>query len=206
LSEAVKFGTTTAITSSAKVTGVGQTVTFTARVTPSLVSASQLNLQTVTFMDGANVLAVRQLKISGSSAVATFATSALAFGGHSITAVFGETANFVGSSSNALSQDVRNAAKIALSSVANPAFASTPLTYTALVSGNGGTPPTGTVTFYLNGTAVRTATVINGKATFVLPRGFATIGNYVIRALYSGDSSYTSVLAALAQRVVNRRT
>ena len=47
----------------------------------------------------------------------------------------------------------------------NPAMVLTPITFTALVAGNGGTP-TGSVNFLANGTVVGTSALSGGKATF----------------------------------------
>jgi hypothetical protein len=60
----------------------------------------------VTFVDGSTVLGSGPLK----NGVATFSTSALSVGSHSITAVYGGDTNFKGSTSGTLSQQVNNAA------------------------------------------------------------------------------------------------
>jgi hypothetical protein len=57
---------------------------------------------TVTFKDGATVLATRTL----SSGKATFTTSTLAVGKHLITAVYGGDADLTGSTSKVLTQTV----------------------------------------------------------------------------------------------------
>jgi len=91
-------GTTTAIVSSLNPSALGQSVTFTATVT----SPAGAPTGTVTFRDGAAVLGTSTL----SAGAATFATAALSGGVHSITAVYGGSPNFAGSTSGILSQTV----------------------------------------------------------------------------------------------------
>ncbi len=90
--------TTTALSSSLNPSQVGQAVTFTATVT----SGGGTPTGTVTFYDGAVVLGTGTL----SGGVATFTTSALTLGSHSITAVYGGSTSFTGSTSPALIQAV----------------------------------------------------------------------------------------------------
>jgi hypothetical protein len=74
----------------------------------------------------------------------------------------------------------------------------TAVTLTATVNSSGS--PTGTVTFFANGTAIGTPqTVTNGVAT--LSYTFATPGNYVITATYSGDSYFTTSTGQSANAV-----
>ena len=90
--------TSTSISSSLNPSTVGRTVKFTATVT----SATTTPTGAVTFMDGSNVLATVNL----AGAKASYSTSVLAAGSHSITAVYGGTVNIVGSTSPALTQTV----------------------------------------------------------------------------------------------------
>jgi sugar lactone lactonase YvrE len=83
--------TVTTIVSSASPATVGANVTFTATVTtPAGTVAGSVN-----FSDGANLLGTAVLNLSG---VATFTTSALTVGSHSITAAFVANTNFNASS------------------------------------------------------------------------------------------------------------
>jgi hypothetical protein len=91
-------GTATAIVSSLNPSIFGQSVTFTATVT----SAWGVPTGTVTFFDGAATLGTSTL----SAGVASFATAALSVGLHPITAVYGGSASFSGSTSAVLSQTV----------------------------------------------------------------------------------------------------
>jgi hypothetical protein len=77
----------------------GQSVTFTATVTSSAGTPTGM----VTFKDGTNTLGTDNLDGAGQ---ATFMTSALSTGDHSITAVYGGATNFSGSTSSVLTQTV----------------------------------------------------------------------------------------------------
>jgi hypothetical protein len=90
--------TTTSVTSSLNPSTAGRTVKFTATV----ISATTSPTGAVTFMDGSNVLAT--INLSGGKA--SYSTSALSTGSHSITAVYGGTVNIVGSTSPVLTQTV----------------------------------------------------------------------------------------------------
>jgi hypothetical protein len=91
---------TTTLTSSLNPSGLGQAVTFTATVT----GASPTG--TVTFKDGATTLGTGTLHGAGQ---ATFTTSALTVGSHSITAVYGGDASNAASTSAPLTQAVGTA-------------------------------------------------------------------------------------------------
>ncbi len=91
-----KADTTTGLTSSTATPSSGQNVTFTATVSPVAPGAGTPT-GTVTFKDGATTIGSGTLNGSG---VATFSTTSLAIGSHSITAEYGNDANFNGSTSS----------------------------------------------------------------------------------------------------------
>ena len=95
--------TTTTLTSSKNPSTYGDSVTFTAAVSPT--AGTDVPTGTVTFKDGASTLGTATL----SSEQATCVTSSLSVGSHSITAVYGGDANFAGSTSAALTQTVKPA-------------------------------------------------------------------------------------------------
>jgi probable HAF family extracellular repeat protein len=80
----------------------GQSVTFTATVSPAS-SGQPTPTGTVTFEDGSTNLGSGQLNASG---IATFTTSTLAVGTHSITAVYGGDGNFSSNTSSPITQTV----------------------------------------------------------------------------------------------------
>ena len=88
-----KATTTTNLASSQNPSNFGQSVTFTASVTPQFSGTVK---GSVTFYDGATAL--KTVALSGG--VAKFTTSTLASGAHSITARYNGNANFIGSSAS----------------------------------------------------------------------------------------------------------
>ena len=98
-----KAATAATVVSSINPSAVGQSVTFTATVTSPHTAATG----TVTFKDGSTALGSGTLNSSG---VATYKTSSLATGAHSITAVYAGDGNTLTSTSTALTQTVDTAA------------------------------------------------------------------------------------------------
>ena len=96
-----KTNTTTAVTSSLNPSTVGDSVTFTATVTPA--SGSGTPDGTASFFDGESVLCPPITLISAS---AQCTTASLTPGAHSITAVYSGSAIFNGSMSSVLTQNV----------------------------------------------------------------------------------------------------
>jgi hypothetical protein len=95
--------TTTAVISNNNPSVLGQSVMFTATVTPQTVQVPALS-GSVTFKDGTITLGSGTI----SSGSATLMTSLLAVGSHSITAVYGGDSNYSGSTSPILTQVVNN--------------------------------------------------------------------------------------------------
>jgi hypothetical protein len=96
-----KAPNTPTLSSSPNPSAFGQSVTFTARVTGPAGTATPTG--TVTFSDGSTTLGTGTLNTSG---IANLATSSLAVGGHTITAVYSGDANFAGPTSAAIAQVV----------------------------------------------------------------------------------------------------
>jgi uncharacterized delta-60 repeat protein len=119
--------TTTTLASSANPSVYGQSVAFTATFsTTGTVSPTG----TVQFLDGSTLLGTGMLSpASATTATATFTTSTLPVGTHSITAVYGGDSNDMGSNSAALSQVVNTTTSTALVTSAVPSAA--PMTATA---------------------------------------------------------------------------
>jgi hypothetical protein len=185
-------GTSVALVSSANPSSFGQAVTFTATVT----SGAGTPTGTVTFLDGATTLGTATL--SGNTA--TFSTSSLAAGSHSITASYGGDANFAAATSPALSQTVGLAAtSVTLASSVNPSNFGQAVTFTATVTGGAGTP-TGTVTFRDGAVAIGTASLANGIATFTTSS--LSLGTHQITASYAGNASYTANTSAVLTQAV----
>src|SRR6185369_15824418 len=138
--------TSTAVTSSPNPSVVGQSVAITATVTVNPPGAGT-PAGSVEFFDGATSLGTAP--VSAGSAVLN--TSALAAGGHSLTAVYSGNASFSGSTSAAHSHTVNQASTAtALTSAPNPSTfgASVALTATVTVTPPGAGGPGGSVEFF----------------------------------------------------------
>lgn len=117
------------LTSSSNPSNQGQSVTFTATVTPPEAPGQ------VSFRDGNTVLGLASLNTSGA---ATFTPNSLSGGSHSISAEYPGDANFAPSTSAALTQVVSGislATTKASATVAKGGTASFPLTVTQACSG-----------------------------------------------------------------------
>jgi hypothetical protein len=104
-----KDGTTTIVTSSLNPSVFGQSVTFTATVSANAPGSGKAGSGTVTFRDGNTTLAKVALRSGGT---ATYTTSSLAVGAHSITATYAGNKNFLTSTSATLTQQVNAAAQL----------------------------------------------------------------------------------------------
>ncbi|MFY9560166.1 MAG: protease pro-enzyme activation domain-containing protein [Terriglobales bacterium] len=153
--------TSTTLGSSANPAAFGSPVTFTADVTTT---GSFTPTGTVTFKDGATTLGTGNL-IPGPGIVvtahATFSTSALSSGSHSITAVYAGDTNNAGSTSAVLTQ-VITAPTFTLSTPSTPATVlsgqSTTSTFMVTATGSGVTTFAGDVTFACSGLPDATVT------------------------------------------------
>ena len=156
-----KATTTAALSSSANPTLVGQPVTFTASVTPTAAAGS------VTFKDGAATLGTGTL----AGGIATFATTGLSSGSHSVTAVYGGNASYATSTSPVLAQNITANGTIALRVVTTDGdgtvtFSSSTPALSVSITTNGGSGQTTAIS--LNpGTYTVTAS---------LPSGFGLTG------------------------------
>jgi hypothetical protein len=104
-----KAATTTTLTSSVTPSILGQGVSFTAKVTAT--NGSITPVGTITFRDGTTILA-SGIALDGTGA-ATYTTSALAVGSHSITASYSGNDNFnAGAGSAPIGQQVRYTVKV----------------------------------------------------------------------------------------------
>jgi hypothetical protein len=167
---------------------VGQSVTFTASVTPSAATG------TVQFFDGGTLLGSASL----ASGVASFATAALAKGGHSISAAYSGDASDAAASSGTLNQVVKASSSVALSSNQNPSSVGQAVTFTASVSP---AAATGTVQFLDGSTVLGTVNVSSGTAA--LSTSSLSAGAHSITTSYSGDAFDTAATSGVLSQTVN---
>ena len=175
-----------AVSSSVSPSAYGQSVTFTATVTPAT-TGTPTPTGHVVFYDGTTAIDTETL-VDGS---ASYMTSALALGGHSITIQYGGDANYNGVTSNAITQTVDQASTTtAVVSSENPSNLGDSVTFTATVSATapGSGTPTGQVTFYDGTTAIDTETLSGGMASYTTTS--LAIGGHSITAQYLGSTDF----------------
>jgi Big-like domain-containing protein len=184
--------TTTTVTSSLPTSTFGQSVTFTASVSPSAATGN------VQFFDGGNSLGT--IPLSGGSASLT--TASLTAGTHSITASYGGDANFASGTSSAMTQAVNQASTTtALTSSLNTSTFGQAVTFTATVSPALG--PTGTVQFFDGATSLGTVALSAGNAS--LTTATLTAGApHSITASYSGNANYAGSPSSAVTQTVNQ--
>jgi len=183
-----KTPTAVTLASSPNPSTFGQSVTFTATVPAACTG-------TVTFRDGAATLTTGS--VTGGSA--TYGTSALATGTHSITAVYGGDANCAGSTSEVLSHVVnRIPTTVTLTSVPNPSFAGDGVTITATVNP---IPDGGTITF-LVGSLSSAAIPVDAAGRATTPLGGLPLGDHTISASFSGTTNYAPSTGSITQTVL----
>jgi hypothetical protein len=135
-----------------------------------------------------------------SSGTATYSTSKLTAGSHSITASYGGNTNYNGSTSSVLTQTVNKAnSTTALSSSLNPSTYGSSVKFTATITPS---TATGSVTFLDGGTTIGTGTISNGKATFTTTT--LTAGSHSITASYGGDANCNSSTSSVLTQTVNK--
>ena len=183
--------TTTTVASSANPSTSGQSVTFTATVSPAAATG------TVQFFDGASSLGTATL----SGGTASLSTTALSVGSHNITAAYSGNSSYAAGTSSVLTQTVNPSlisTTTALTSSQNPSTFGQAVTFTATVSPSAAT---GTVQFFDGGNSLGTVPVSGGTALFVT--GSLSVGSHSITAAYSGDSTYAASTSSALALTVN---
>jgi autotransporter-associated beta strand protein len=197
-------GSTTQLTANPTGSSVaGQSVTFTAVVTPTSPGAG-LPTGTVKFFDGATQIGTTQtLALMGTQEQASIVVSNLAVGStaHTISAVYAGDSNFITSTSATTSLSVGMASTTtAFSSSAPTTTYGQPVTFTATVavSNPGSGTATGSVSFYdgsvapakLLGTGALNQNAGSDQATFTTTAQQLAGGSHTIIAVYQGDSNF----------------
>jgi large repetitive protein len=201
LIQTVLEGTSTALTSTANPSAIGQSVTFTATV--SAAGGGVTPDGTVSFMDGTTLLSTQTI---GAGGVATYATSTLAAGIHQITAVYnGDAAKQIqGSTSAVLNQDVQAPTTSTLTSSLNPSNYGNSVTFTATVPPSGSSAPTGTVSFLDGVTQIGTGTLAGNPGVATFTTSTLNVGTHPITANYAGDSKNGPSSSPAVSQVVNQ--
>ena len=185
----IQDSTTLALVSSQPTSTYGGSVTLAATITPGVATTAPSPTGSVSFADGANVL--------GSSPVnagaASFSTSALSAGNHTITATFSGDSNYSGNSGSFTQLVNKATPTVTLAVQPNPIVSGQPAVLTATVNSSAGVP-TGTVTITDNGTSLGNAPVnASGVATLTVT---LTGGSHALLAVYNGDANFATFSSA----------
>lgn len=190
LAQVVTTTTQIALTATPSPSQAGQTVQFSARISPSAAPGS------VQFLDGATALGSATLD----QGLAQISISTLTAGDHSVTAVYTGDSVYLGSTSNALVQTV---VKINTSLVPaaspNPSVFGQTVTLTATI-----TPAaaSGQVRFKDGEATLGTAAVAGGVASLAVSQLAA--GDHSIVMIYDGDATYLSCITAPMVAIVSK--
>jgi sugar lactone lactonase YvrE len=177
-------------------------ITFTATVSTSSGTPSG----SVSFYDGSTLLGSGTLALG----VAAYATSSLAVGAHSITAVYSGSSNFSAQTSSVLTETVTAPTAIVttttLTASPNPLADGQPATLTATVTPAPTGSPAGTISFYSGSTLLGTGTLnASGVATFTTSS--LVVGADSITAVYPGNAGFAaSTSSAVSETVTTAYT
>jgi hypothetical protein len=154
---------------------------------------------TVSFYNGTTLLGTGNVNASG---VATLTTSLLPVGTDTITAKYPGDNTYAPASPTATEVvGLATGTGDTLTTNPNPSNFGQTVTLTETLPTVGGVAPTGTVTFFYNGTQIGTGTVTNGVATTTTAT--LPVGSDPVTATYSGDGNYATVNSGPVTQVVN---
>jgi O-glycosyl hydrolase len=167
-------------------------------LTASVTSNEGTPTGTISFLDGTTTLG----NVALSGGIATYSTSTLAPGTHTLSATYAGTATYLGSSSSSLSEVINAlATTTALTATPNPAAAAATVTLTATVSASG-TTPTGTVTFSDGSTTLGSGTLVNGVTTYSIST-LAAGSTHSLTASYAANGNFLGSTSSAVNEVVS---
>ncbi len=188
--------TTATVASSHNPADAGQSVTLTSTVTSG--TAGTIT-GSVSFVSGSIFLGTATV---GGGGLASLTTTTIPAGVHPITAVYSGDATYNPSRSTNITQTVRGATTVALTTTLDPSGPGQMVTFTAIASFAGAYigSPTGTMIFRDGSTTLSTLNVSSGYAFY--STAALAYGSHAITASYSGDSVFVaSVSPVLTQAV-----
>lgn len=192
------IATTTTVASSSSSVYVGQLVTFTASVAWG--HGTPPDGELVTFNDLTTGLTLGTSPLSGG--VATFTTSSLAQGTHTIRAKYSGDAEFSPSYATLTQMVQRYPTTTALTSSLNPSSFGQAVTFTATVTNSGGPTPTGTVAFY-NGSTVWGTATLNSSGVAQVTISMLPVGTHPMTAEYEHDTYNAGSVSVVLNQTVN---
>lgn len=189
--------TATALGVGANPATFGNPVTFTA----SVVSDSPGITGTVTFLDGSTALGTGTL----GNGAASFTTSSLSFGLHSISAVYSGDADHATSTSTAVGERIVEPSAATLTSSADPAITGLDVVLTATIVASGGQTPTGSVIFH-DGSGTLGTVTLDASGTAVLHTSTLAVGSHTITVSYAGDTNVAAASTSLTETIQSATT
>lgn len=203
-----KGNTQVGLTSNDPVSAYGQPVTFTATVL-ALAPANRRPTGVVQFWEGNVLLGATSLEPGATNqGTASFVSSTLNPGAHSIRAVYVGNFNFNGGTASTAQTVEGTPTATGIESSANPITFGQSVTLTAVVSESLPTPgvPTGSVTFREGSNVIGSAPVstVGGRQVASITVSGLGAGNHVVKATYSGDGTFAGSLSAPFTQGVQR--
>jgi sugar lactone lactonase YvrE len=187
-------GSATALSSPSATTFAGEPATFTATVTSSTATPTG----NVVFADSGVSIGQAQLNAQG---VASFTTSLLTVGSHSVTAAYAGDGSYTASTSAALPHTIALATTgLSLAAPNGTVEAGKAFALSATLTNNG-FPPTGALTLRDGSTTIGTQTVA-ADGTFTFPAVALSVGTHPLTAFYAGDTDNASATSPLLNVVV----
>jgi sugar lactone lactonase YvrE len=177
----------------------GKPVALTVTVSPTQGSVEPAG--TVNFTDtfgGATVsLGTGTLSSSGTFSI----NPMLSPGMHSIAAAYAGNSNDTTSSATLALTVVQASTTTTVAASPSPAIVNSPITFFAVIAGNGATP-TGTVSFFANGTITLGAANLDATGKAQVTNSTLSPGSYQITATYAGDTNDAGSTSAAIAEVV----
>ncbi|MEW2436099.1 Ig-like domain-containing protein [Streptomyces caniferus] len=194
--------TTTAVVSAPEPSVVGETVTFTATVSPVPPGAGTPT-GTVTFVatDGATTVTLTGTLSGGTASVTT--NGLVTAGTYTVTAAYGGDGNFSGSSGSDTHTVNQASTATAVTSSPDPSVVGELVSFTATVTpvSPGAGTPTGTVTFVIDGGGGGTLTGTLSGGTTTVSTSTLDAGTHNVTATYSGDADFSASVGSDTQTV-----
>ena len=197
--------TTTAVTSTANPSVFSQTVTFNVTV-DKVAPATAMPTGTVELKDGTCAAGTSLGSATLTSGIASFTTSELTVGSHTVTACYPGTSNFAGSEGDVTQQVNKAPTSTAVMSSANPSVFSQPVTFDVTVGpvSPAVATPVGSVTLMdgtcVAGTSLGSAT-LDGSGQASLTISTLAVGGHTVTACYAGNDDFESSDGSVMQTV-----
>ncbi|MFG2196601.1 Ig-like domain repeat protein, partial [Streptomyces sp. NPDC048639] len=192
--------TRTTVTSSPDPSAAGQSVTFTANVSP-VAPGTGAPTRTVIFDFGDGSTAT--VALSGSSATITHAYASAAGSPYQVRATYSGSPVFGPSTGTDTQSVTRVSTTTTVTSSPDPSVAGQPVTFTATVApvAPGTGTPTGTVTFAFGDGSTGTGTLSGGTATVTHAYVSSTGSPFTVTATYGGSAAFASSTGSDSQTV-----